>query len=136
MGWVYFGLAIVVIMAFLGAVIGLSLDEGCIPIAGGFVFGGFVGFLVSMVPVSYGQTHYNERVITCSVQEKDRGGNDGGMRVYTSCGTFQNTDSYWRGKTNSGDLWARINVGSTQQFTVVGWRFGLTSDFPNILEVK
>ena len=73
MGWVYFGIAIVVIMAFLGAVIGLSLDEGCIPIAGGFVFGGFVGFLVSMVPGSYGQSHYNERVITCSVHEKARG---------------------------------------------------------------
>lgn len=136
MGWLGLGLAIILLAALAGAVIGMSWDEGCVPILGGFVFGGFIGFLVSMVPISYGQTHYNERTMECRVDEKDRGGNDDGMRVYTSCGTFQNTDSWWRGKTNSGDLWARIDVGSTQQFTVVGWRLGLTSDFPNVLNVE
>lgn len=136
MGWVFVGLAILVIAALIGAVIGVSATDDLFGLLGGMAVGGFVGFLIAMLPISYGQTHYNERTLTCSVTGKDRGGNDDGMRVYTSCGTFQNTDSWLRGKTNSGDLWARIHEGSKQQFTVVGWRLGLTSDFPNILEVK
>ncbi len=136
MGWVYFGIAIIVLMALCGAVIGASMDEGCLPALVGLVGGGFVGFLVAIVPISYAQTHYNERTISCKVTGKDRGGSEDGMRVYTSCGTFQNTDSLWRGKNTSADLWSRIHSGETQRFTVVGWRFGLTSDFPNILEVK
>lgn len=136
MGWVFVGLAILVIAALIGAVIGVSATDDLFGLLGGMAVGGFVGFLIAMLPISYGQVHYNERTLTCSVKEKDRGGNDDGMRVYTSCGTFQNTDSWFRGKTDSGDLWARIHVGSTQEFTVVGWRLGITSDFPNILEVK
>lgn len=136
MGWVYFGIAIMVLMAICGFVIGCLADDGGIVALGGFAMGGFVGFLVAMVPISYGQTHYNERTISCEVTGKDRGGSEDGMRVYTSCGTFQNTDSLWRGKNTSADLWSRIHSGETQTFTVVGWRFGLTSDFPNILEVK
>lgn len=136
MGWVYFGLAVMVIAALIGAEVGVSATDDFFGLFGGMAVGGFIGFLIAMGPISWGQTHYNERTLTCHVKEKDRGGNDDGMRVYTSCGTFQNTDSWMRGKNTSGDLWARIRVGSEQQFTVVGWRLGLTSDFPNILEVK
>jgi hypothetical protein len=136
MGWVYFGVAILLIAALIGAAVGAEATGDLFGVLGGMCVGGFVGFLIALMPISYGQVHYNERTMTCKVQEKDRGGNDDGMRVYTSCGTFQNTDSWFRGKTDSGDLWARIHEGSEQQFTVVGWRLGLTSDFPNILEVK
>ena len=136
MGWVYFGIAIILVMAVAGAVIVGTVEDSCFAALIGLGGGGFIGFLVALVPISYAQTHYNERVMECQVLGKDRGGNEDGMRVYTSCGTFQNTDSLWRGKNTSGDLWGRIHEGTTQEFTVVGWRFGLTSDFPNILEVQ
>lgn len=97
---------------------------------------GVAATILAAFPAAWAQTHYNERAITCHVNGKDRGGKDDGMRVYTTCGTFQNTDSILRGKNTSADLWGRIEVGKTQDFHVVGWRLGLTSDFPNILEVR
>lgn len=136
MGWVIFGLVIVTVAALLGAAIAASVEDHLGFVVIGFGMGGLAGLIVAMLPISYGQAHYNERVLTCKVEDKDRGGNSDGMRVYTSCGTFQNTDTWWRGKTDSGDLWREIKPGNTQSFTVVGWRFGLLGDFPNILEVK
>jgi len=136
MGWVILGLVIITVCALAGGVIAGAVEESCFIAILGMFFGGIAGMVVAMVPISYGQAHYNERVMTCQVEDKDRGGNSDGMRVYTSCGTFQNTDSWWRGKTDSGDLWADIKVGKEQSFKVVGWRFGLLGDFPNVLEVK
>lgn len=112
---------------FVGAIFGFAM---------GGLAGGLVGTLLAALPVTWAQVHYNERTISCHVTGKDRGGNDGGMRVYTSCGTFQNTDSILRGKNTSADVYGRIKPDTEQTFTVVGWRLGLTSDFPNILEVK
>lgn len=87
--------------------------------------------------VTYQETHYNERMLTCHVIGKDRGGKDDSMRVYTSdCGVFDNEDSAWRGKYNSADIFSQVQPGRVQTFHVVGWRNGFLSDFPNILEVK
>lgn len=97
---------------------------------------GIVASLFAWFPASWAQTHYNERAVDCYVRGKDRGGKENDMRIYTSCGVFQNTDSIIRGKNTSADVWSRITVGKTQSFHVVGWRFGLTSDFPNVLEVR
>lgn len=133
--WFYIALAVWILAILIGAAVGFMVDE-ILGMLGGIVAGGFVGMFLAMFPLSMAQVHYNERTISCHVTEKDRGGKDGGMRVYTSCGTFQNTDSILRGKNTSADIWARIHPGKTQEFHVVGWRLGLTSDFPNILEVR
>jgi len=133
--WFYVAITLWVLAILIGAAVGFMVDE-IIGLFGGIVAGGFIGMFLAIFPLSMAQVHYNERTLTCHVTEKDRGGKDGGMRVYTSCGTFQNTDSILRGKNTSADLWARIHPGKTQEFHVVGWRLGLTSDFPNILEVR
>ncbi|QAX92913.1 hypothetical protein SEA_WHEEHEIM_4 [Streptomyces phage WheeHeim] len=135
MGWLIAALVLWALAAIVGAILG-GLAEGPIGFLIGLAGGGFVGMLLAIFPMSMAQTHWNERVISCHVTEKDRGGKEDGMRVYTSCGTFQNTDSILRGKNTSADIWARIHPGKTQEFHVVGWRLGLTSDFPNILEVR
>lgn len=97
---------------------------------------GIAGMLIAAFPATWAQTHYNERTISCHVTGKDRGGKDNDMRIYTTCGVFQNTDSILRGKNTSADIFGRVTVGKTQTFHVVGWRFGFTSDFPNVLEVR
>ena len=97
---------------------------------------GIVATLLAAFPATWAQTHYNERTISCHVTGKDRAAKDGGMRIYTSCGVFQNTDSILRGKNTSADVYGRVQVGKTQTFRVVGWRFGFTSDFPNVLDVR
>jgi hypothetical protein len=94
------------------------------------VLGG--GFLFS-----FGRAHYNERDTICTVIDKDRGENQGGYRIYTEqCGVLEDTDSLWRGKFNSADVWQQIQPGHAYQMKIVGWRFGFLSHFPNILEVQ
>lgn len=144
MGWliaagVIFG---IVFLAILAVGTGLSLSNAANSMEF-WVFmlftvgvAGIVASLFAWFPASWAQTHYNERAIDCYVRGKDRGGKENDMRIYTSCGVFQNTDSILRGKNTSADVWSRITVGKTQSFHVVGWRFGLTSDFPNVLEVQ
>jgi hypothetical protein len=137
-----FILVVLAVCSFAGLVVGgmIGGEDGAFMGAVGAAVGAFVGFFIGgiivSIPTSYYQTHYNERTISCKVTGKDRGGKDDGMRIYTSCGVFENTDSYWRNKHNSADLWAKVKPGETQQFHVVGWRFPLMSDFPNVLEVK
>ena len=110
--WFYVAITLWVLAILIGAAVGFMVDE-IIGLFGGIVAGGFIGMFLAIFPLSMAQVHYNERTLTCHVTEKDRGGKDGGMRVYTSCGTFQNTDSILRGKNTSADLWARIHPGST-----------------------
>lgn len=142
MFWFYFALALPVVLGLVGLILGVAvgLGESTVSAVGfgavGAFLGGFVGFLLSIVPLTYAQTHYNERTLTCEVTGKDRGGKEDDMRVYTSCGTFINADSTWRGKHNSADLWAKIHEGETYRFDVAGWRLGFTSDFPNIFKVS
>lgn len=102
---------------------------------------GIVAFLYVIlfgtVGLSYSYSHYNERTVVVTVTDKDRGGDEGSYRVYTEDdGTFANVDSWWRGKVDSADVWQQIEPGHTYRFHVVGWRLGLTSDFPNILDVQ
>src|ERR1044072_1601179 len=144
MAWLILAFTLFGLCVIIGTIAGIvygtyeayGFGEFLLFIGFGLFAGAIVGALLAAFPATWAQTHYNERTISCHVTEKDRGGKDGGMRVYTSCGTFQNTDSILRGKNTSADLWARIHPGKTQEFHVVGWRLGLTSDFPNILEVR
>ena len=97
----------------------------------GIVFG--VGYEIKQV--STRGTVYN-----CHVIDKDRSYNskDGksDTRVYTdNCGTFRIKDTIF-GNTNfnTADLYASIVVGQNYDFDTRGFRFGLFSDFPIILE--
>jgi len=78
----------------------------------------------------------NDHTVTCTVTGKDRGGNKGSYRVYTSCGTFANRDSVIQGKTNSADVQGQIPEKGVVTLHVAGARVSLWSWMPNILEVK
>lgn len=100
-----------------------------------------VVLLIGAVAGSYIRAHYNEHDAVCTVTSKDRGAStDSGSshyRIYTEqCGTLEDVDSWLRGKTNSADIYGRIQPGHTYRLHVAGWRLGLTSDFPNILAVS
>jgi len=144
MGWliaagVIFGIVFLAVMAIGTGMVMSEASDG-LDFCMGMLFtvgaAGLAGTIVAAFPATWAQTRYNERAIDCYVRGKDRGGKENDMRIYTSCGVFQNTDSILRGKNTSADVWSRITVGKTQSFHVVGWRFGLTSDFPNVLEVR
>ena len=107
-------------------------------------FEGFLAFVVVFVVAgavligpaySWDKAHYNDRHVICTIDRMDRTEDD--MRVYTKdCGVFVNADSWFRGKTTSGDLWGTMHDGGRYDFHVAGWRNGVISDFPNILDVK
>ena len=49
---------------------------------------------------------------------------------------LKNTDSLLRGKFNSSDIYAELEIGKTYEFTVVGYRIPILSDYENIIEYK
>lgn len=107
-------------------------DSSLWPVAGAAVcllaFGGYT------VAQSLGADTY-----TCTVTEdgKDRGGREGGYRVYTQdCGVLSVEDRILRGHVTAADVWSQIESGQTHEFTVVGFRFPLLSDFPNVVAVE
>lgn len=96
------------------------------------------GLIAVPVVVSYLGAHHDERTAVCTVTGTDRdGGDEDSHRILTEqCGALANTDSLWRGKRNSADLWQEIEAGRTYTFRIVGWRAGYWSMVPNVLEVS
>lgn len=80
-----------------------------------------------------------ETTQTCTVESKTAVGTKNGTdyRVYTEqCGTLQVVDDLFAGRFNSADEYARLKEGETYRLTTIGWRNGLFSLFPNIVEVS
>jgi hypothetical protein len=77
---------------------------------------------------------------TCTVESKDRAADRGGRsdaRVYTEdCGVFQVKDSLFEGTWRSADTYASIEEGHRYNFKTRGYRFGLLSWFPNIVQAQ
>lgn len=104
-------------------------------IAGVLVVGAFLGWGWA---VNYG----SERVETCTVTEKDwatkvtSGNSSSEYRVVTEeCGVLRIHDNLFRLQFNSADLYAQIDEGETYELTVIGFRIGLFSMFPNIIAI-
>lgn len=101
-------------------------------------------FLAALVVCGLGGTiaraNYNDHVAECTVVDKDRGASHDGTshyRIYTKeCGVLANDDQWLVGKTASADVWAQIEKGHTYRLRIVGWRFPLFSQFPNIVSVE
>jgi hypothetical protein len=128
-------IAIFIIIIVMAALITLAWWKG--DVEWGVITTVLVLILGGAFLLSFGRAHYNERDTLCTVTDKDRGQNQGGYRIYTEqCGVLEDTDSLWRGKFNSADVWQQIQPGHAYQMKIVGWRFGFLSHFPNILEVQ
>lgn len=89
---------------------------------------------------SFALNHTGERVETCTVVDKDRTTNHEGkssMRVYTEeCGVVQVRDMVVRAQFDSADTYAKIEVGQTYRFTLIGRRVPILSMFPTIVAVE
>lgn len=56
-------------------------------------------------------------------------------RLTTSCGTF-NVDSSLGGGFNSWDNWSRLQVGKVYDLKTGGYRVGILSTFPTVIEIR
>jgi hypothetical protein len=85
----------------------------------------------------------NERQVTATVTDKNVKNNsdDSKYLVYTidennNIATYEITDSFLKGRFNSSDVYAGIEVGKTYTFTIAGSRNGFLSWYPNIYEYQ
>lgn len=86
---------------------------------------------------NWNTTYKNDHWATCHVTDKDRGGDNGSYRIYTSdCGQLANEDSMLRGKFNSADFWQEIPDEGVVRFRIAGSRIGFFSQFPNVFDVE
>ena len=86
--------------------------------------------------------YQNKQTIKTKVTDKERITQQSGDRiesfylVYTEAGTFKLTDDIPYGNFNSSDWYGQIHRDSTYTFEVVGYRIGVLSSYPNIVNYK
>ncbi len=86
---------------------------------------------------NWATTYQNDHWATCTVTGKDRGGDNGSYRIYTSdCGQLANEDSTLRAKFNSADIWQMIPNEGIIELRIAGVRWGFFSQFPNVFDVR
>lgn len=97
----------------------------------------FVLGLIVGIPIYTIASYQNEQVRTCTVEDKDRAGRDGEMRVYTDdCGNLRVADALFKRNFHASDTYREIEVGRTYEFTTIGFRIPFLSEFPNIIEAS
>src|SRR5574343_1133324 len=83
-------------------------------------------------------SYVNVQESKCTVNNKEsvsiKGTNQ--YRVYTTCGTYKVADDVARLRFDSADVYGSLIPGQTYTFKTSGYRFGLFSMFPNILEFR
>lgn len=99
---------------------------------------GIIAAIALAVPYfsyQYGTT--DERMIT--VEDRERvcdGRRDCRYLIFTDNGVLENTDSLAHGKFRSSDVYADLEPGARFQVRTYGYRVGILSWYPNIIEYE
>ena len=86
--------------------------------------------------------NYNEHTYIVEITDKERVNynKNGKYLIYgqedNKTLVLENTDTWFRGKFNSSDIYAELEVGKTYEFTVVGYRMPIFNAYENIIEYK
>ena len=85
----------------------------------------------------------SEKMVTFTVEDKERvtecdgnGSCSSYYLVFTNNGVYKNEDDMAYGKFRSSDLQGRLKEGQTFHCKVAGWRVGLFSMYPNIINCE
>jgi hypothetical protein len=98
--------------------------------------------LAVIILIGYISLSFNDHTYIIEVTDKERVNySDGGKYlIYGTCNddtiVLENTDALLRGKFNSSNIYAEIEVGKEYEVTVVGWRIPFLSTYENIIEFK
>ena len=81
---------------------------------------------------------YTQETVTFTVTDKERvnGYESSRYLVFTEDEVFQNTDSLLMWKFSSSDLYGSLEVGTTYEALVTGWRVPFLSWYRNIVTVE
>lgn len=100
----------------------------------------FVAAIGASIGVSIARVNALDTHQGCTVTEKEDRAlaslDERAPRVYTDCGVFVVSDEPFRLHFAAADVYNALHVGETYDMTTVGWRVGLFSWFPNIVEVS
>lgn len=91
--------------------------------------------LVAVVVFALMNAFHVETYKACEVTGKDRTtthNGDSDMRVYSSCGTFQVSDSLLVQRFDSADAYGKIKEGQKLDIEARGYRVPIFNMFPNI----
>jgi hypothetical protein len=92
-----------------------------------------IAFVLTLM-ASYQLGTVNEpTVVTITHKERVETQKHSGYLIFTDQGTYSNTDALLHGKFNSSDIYGRIEIGKRYRLTSYGWRIGVTSSYPNII---
>lgn len=94
--------------------------------------------IVLIVAVSLYITTFNDHCVVATVVDKTvKIEKDSSYYlIFTDCGVFKNADEVLRWKFNSSDFYAKIRVGTTYKFTLVGYRIPFFSLYENIIKAE
>ena len=103
----------------------------------------FIVVSVIIASVAFSIAGYgNVQTVTATVNGKERITETVGDRiesfylVYTDKGTMKLEDDLFRGNFYSSDVYGKLKQDSTYTFKTSGYRIGVLSSYPNIIEVK
>jgi len=95
--------------------------------------------ILVILPITYSLTYaFTTGSETITIKEKwvKYSGEDAKYLVSSEDGqVFQITDTYIKLRFDSSNLYAEIDEGETYNVKTQGWRFGLLSDYKNILSI-
>jgi hypothetical protein len=133
-GFIIMIVAFVIVVIAITAFFGIYLESFATGTLAFLISGLISGGLVASAALT---SFAEDKVVTCTVISKDRGGgDDGAYRVYTEeCGVLANGDNPFWNKYNSADIWSQIPDEGPVTIHIVGIRNGFFSWFPNIIEV-
>lgn len=77
-----------------------------------------------------------DKAVKVDVAGKDNGGASSYYLIFTDRGVFKNVDEMFRWKFDSSDFYAKIRVGETYRFTLIGWRIPFFSMYENIIKAE
>ena len=85
---------------------------------------------------------YSEKTYTATVTDKDIKNYDSDSKflIFTKTNgetrVFSMEDTLVKGRWDTADDYANIEVGETYTFTVIGWRIPFLSEYENIIEFQ
>jgi len=81
--------------------------------------------------------NWNEHTKVITVNKFERtGGDSSKYLVFTTDEVYTVKDAFWRGSWNASDRYGKIEKGKQYKCTIVGWRWGFTSSYKNLLTVE
>jgi hypothetical protein len=103
-----------------------------------FGFQVIIGIMI-IVGVLFSLSKYNNKqTVKTKVIDKERviTSANSYYLIFTEDGTFKLEDDLIYGNFNSSDWYGQIRRDSTYTFSLIGYRIGLMSEYPNIISFK